>query len=102
MAKDVDVERVRRARGRARARRTALDGRTCEVEEHETPSAEDAAAIAAEHGLSPTRPRLRPRRRRADARRCGRAREDAAEDAVVTDPVETVASAVTDTPEETA
>ena len=28
--------------------------------------------------------------------------EDAAEDAVVTDPVETVASAVTDTPEETA
>ena len=104
MAKDVDVERVT-ARAAAPApagpRSTAAPAR---VEEHETPSAEDAAAIAASTASSPTRPEAPAAEAAAEPMPGDTAErgEDAAEDAVVTDPVETVASAVTDTPEETA
>ncbi|HET6713276.1 MAG TPA: 30S ribosomal protein S2 [Actinomycetota bacterium] len=104
MAKDEDVERVTaRAAVPAPAgpRSTAAPAR---VEEHETPSAEDAAAIAASTVFEPDSPEAPAAEAPAepmpgDAAEHG---EDASEDAVVTDPVEAVASAVTDTPEETA
>jgi hypothetical protein len=76
------------------------------VEEHETPSAEDAAAIAASTVFEPDAPEA-PAAETADepmpgdaSERVEDAAEDTAADAVVTDPVE--AGAVTDTPEDTA
>jgi small subunit ribosomal protein S2 len=102
MAKDEDVERVA-ARPAASApagpRSTAAPAR---VEEHETPSAEDAAAIAASTVFEPDVPD-------ADAGEDAPADEaeqspvpEAVEADVVTDPVESVAAAVSDTSEEPA
>ncbi|HSD49369.1 MAG TPA: 30S ribosomal protein S2 [Actinomycetota bacterium] len=106
MAKDEDVERVTArtaAPTPAGPRSTAAPAR---VEEHETPSAEDAAAIAASTVFEPDAPEA-PAAETADepmpgdaTERVEDAAEDTAADAVVTDPIE--AGAVTDTPEDTA
>ena len=106
MAKDEDVERVT-ARSAAPAatgpRSTAAPAR---VEESETPSAEDAAAIAASTVFEPDAPEAPATEGAAEPMAEGSTEvlEDAsaAEAVVVTDPVEAVASAVADTPEEPA
>ena len=110
MAKDEDVERVT-ARSAPPApagpRSTAAPAR---VEASETPSAEDAAAIAASTVFEPDAPEAPAAESAAEpmgdeSSEAGASTEaDVAADAadVVTDPVEAVAVAVTDTPEEQA
>jgi small subunit ribosomal protein S2 len=95
MAKDEDVERVTARSSAAAApvaRSTAAPAR---VEEHETPSAEDAAAIAATTVFEPDV----PGEPSADVSAEPMEGEETEAD-VVADPEEAVAPAVTDAPEE--
>ena len=106
MAKDEDVERVTTRSAAPAATGPRSTAAPARVEESETPSAEDAAAIAASTVFEPDAPEAPATEGAAEPMAEGSTEvlEDAsaAEAVVVTDPVEAVASAVADTPEEPA